>query len=362
MVIAKQWVLKNEADPNTDFNFEMGTSGSTFEMVDVELSTEQVKEGQLLVQTEYLSNDPAQKFWISSSDKNYAAGVAIGEVIPARGIVKVLFSKTEKFKQGEFLVGPIGWRTHAIIDDSDAYRKVSLEAVGELWGHLSVLGSTALTAYFIFKDYLQVPQDESGHHKVFLISGAAGSVGSLCIQLALNVYKASKVIAIAGGAEKVKYVESFGDKVVGVDYKDPDFKKNLLAASGGVNTVDYFIDNVGGDILDVGVDLLKVRAVITICGSISGYTDSSKFVFKNSSRILTKRLTMRGMLVTDHASEFPAAMAKLASYVKSGQISLENSATIRDATGEAFKDVPLIWRGLFQGINKGKLITKVSST
>ncbi|AAS54131.1 AGL360Wp [Eremothecium gossypii ATCC 10895] len=361
MVSAKQWVLKNEADPNHDFNFDMGTSGSTFEMLDVELSSEQVKEGQLLVQTQYLSNDPAQKFWICSGDKNYAAGVAIGEVIPARGIVKVLFSRNQNVKQDEYLAGPIGWRTHAVIEDVSVYSKVSLRAVGELWGHLSVLGSTALTAYFIFKEYLNVAQDESGHHKVFLISGAAGSVGSLCIQLALNVYKASKVIAVAGGAEKVKYVESFGQQVVGVDYKDPEFKKNLLAASGGANTVDYFIDNVGGDILDIGIDLLKVHAVITACGSISGYTDASKFVLKNSSRILTKRLVIKGMLVTDHANKFPEAIEQLASYVQSGEISLEKSATIRDATGDAFKDVPLIWRGLFQGINKGKLITKVSA-
>ncbi|OXT09855.1 hypothetical protein B9K03_12000, partial [Rothia sp. Olga] len=75
---------------------------------------------------------------------------------------------------------------------------------------------------------------DEDYNKVFLISGAAGAVGSICIQLALNVFHAKKVIAIAGGSEKVKYVESFGDKVIGVDYKDPNFKENLIKAAGGV--------------------------------------------------------------------------------------------------------------------------------
>ena len=238
------------------------------------------------------SNDPAQKFWIATVDKNYSAGVSPGEIIPARGIGKVIASKNAGYQVGDYISTYTGWTTHVVITktklDEGFSSKISKDKVGELWWYLSVFGGTALTAYFIFYKYAELQEREEDYGKVFLISGAAGAVGNVCIQLAVHAFKASKVIAIAGGAEKVKYVESFGKNVVGVDYKDPNFKENLMKAAGGVNTVDYFIDNVGGEILDLGVNLLKQKAMLLACGSISGYNDSSKLVFKNYVSVITK--------------------------------------------------------------------------
>ncbi|KOG97224.1 uncharacterized protein DI49_3961 [Saccharomyces eubayanus] len=361
MVLAKQWVLKNLPAPGKPFNFNFTDPECTFELTEKELSPEQLKSGEILLEIHYLSNDPAQKFWISSMDKNYAKGVQPGEIIPARGIAKVLASKNEKFAPGDYVSAKTGWTTHVIVPQSDIReaRKVDKDRVGKLWWYLSVLGGTSLTAYFIFFAYAQLQEREEDYGKVYLISGAAGAVGTICVQLALNVFKASKVIAIAGGPEKVQFVEAFGDNVVGVDYKDPDFKKKLIAAAGGANTVDYFIDNVGGDVLEAGVILLKQKAMLIACGAISAYNDPSKFVFKSYGFVLTKRLVIKGVLVTDYVDEFPEALKKLSVFVKNGQIGLENSATLEDGSADNFKNVPLIWKGLFSGANKGKLITEV---
>lgn len=361
-ISAKQWVLNALPTPGEPFNFEMNQKDSTFKLTDVKLSKDQLEEGDIFVKTLYISNDPAQKFWIASVDKNYAAGVQVGENIPARGIAKVIASKNDAYKEGDIVTAYTNWNTHSIIkkDKLSACRVVDPKNVGELWWYLSVLGSTALTAYFIFYRYAELTEKEENYGKVFLISGAAGAVGSICTQIAVQVFKASKVIAIAGGEEKVKYVESFGEQVVGVDYKDPNFKESLIKAAGGVNTVDYFIDNVGGDILDLGVQLSKVGSMILACGSISGYNDTSKFVFKAYGMIITKRLVLKGLLVTDNYSEFPNAFAKLGQLIKEGKLEIGKSATLKDATGTNFDQVPFIWEGLFHGINKGKLITKVS--
>ncbi|EJS42475.1 YML131W [Saccharomyces arboricola H-6] len=361
MVLAKQWVLKNLPTPGKPFNLNFTSPESTFVLAEKELSSEQLKDGELLLETHYLSNDPAQKFWISSTDKNYAKGIQPGEIIPSRGIAKVLVSKNEDFAPGDYVLGSTGWTTHVIVPQKDVkeLRKVDKNKVGKLWWYLSVLGGTSLTAYFIFFYYAQLQEKEEDYGKVYLISGAAGAVGTICIQLALNVFKASKVIAVAGGLEKVKFVESFGDNVVGVDYKDPDFKKKLVQAAGGENTVDYFIDNVGGDVLEAGVVLLKQKAMLVVCGAISAYNDPSKFVFKSYGNVLTKRLVIKGVLVTDHAKDFPKALTRLIPLVKCGEINPSKSATLKDGTGDEFKNVPLIWNGLFSGVNKGKLITEV---
>lgn len=359
---AKQWVLNKPTPPGAPFNLDFKSDDATFELKHVELSPNDLNEGDILIKTLYISNDPAQKFWIISVDKNYSKGVAPGETIPARGLAKIIASKNNEFPEGSYITTYTNWNTHSILTKEQLVsttRIVSKKEVDELWWYLSVLGSTALTAYFIFYHYAELKETEEDYNKVFLISGAAGAVGSICIQLAVNVFHAKKVIALAGGPEKVKYVESFGDNVVGVDYKDPNFKQNLVEAAGGLNTVDYFVDNVGGEILDIGVTLSKVQSKVLACGSISGYNNPEKLVFKNYISVVTKRLVLKGLLVTDNREQFPQAFAKLIQLIKEGKINVSNSATIKDATGENFDQVPLIWNGLFHGINKGRLLTKV---
>lgn len=361
MVKAKQWVLKTAPPPGQPFNFNFGEPEATFKLNEVELSPEKLNDGEILVETLYLSNDPAQKFWIISVDKNYAKGVEPGELIPARGLGRVLASKNDRYATGDYVMGGLGWTTAVVIKDpkSADITKISRSDVDELWWYLSVLGGTALTAYFIFFKYAALEEKEEHYGKTFLISGAAGAVGSICTQIAVNVFKASKVIAIAGGPEKVHYLESLGSNVVGVDYKSDTFKQDLEDAAGGNNTVDYFIDNVGGHILDLGVNLVKVHATVLACGSISGYNDPEKIAFKNYVTVITKRLTLKGLLVTDCRSEFPQALTKLKQWIKNKDIDAVNSATIADATGDKFDFVPVIWSGLFQGINRGKLISMV---
>ncbi|CCE62654.1 hypothetical protein TPHA_0D00100 [Tetrapisispora phaffii CBS 4417] len=363
MYSAKQFVIKTLPTPGLPFNFDSTDSKATFELKTLELKESDLKEGEVLIESLLLSNDPAQKFWISSVDKNYAAGVQVGEIIPARGIAKILASKNGEFKAGDYVTGTIGWTTYAIIHDTKKafLRKVSKEQVGDLSWHLSALGGTSLTAYFIFYHYAQFEENEKFNGKTILISGAAGAVGIVCIQIALHVFKAKKVIATAGGPEKIRYVEEFDpSRVVGVDYKDSNFKENLIKAAGGPNTVDLFIDNVGGDVLEIGTELLKPHSTLIVCGSISGYNDPSKLIYKSFVSVLTKRLTIKGVLLGDNIADFGKGLTKLSQMIEAGQLDISKAETLVDCTGEKFADVPNVWNGLFSGTNKGKLISKVN--
>ncbi|CCH59843.1 hypothetical protein TBLA_0C00260 [Henningerozyma blattae CBS 6284] len=360
IVDAKQWVIKNEPTPGKPFNFDFKDKSSTFELITKKIDTDKLKEDEILVKTLLLSNDPAQKMWIASVDKNYAKGTSKGDQIPSRGIAKVIFSKNANYQINDIVSANVNWTNYNVISDFQFATKLNILPNTELFWYLSVFGGTSLTAYFIFYRYAELKEVEADYEKTYLISGAAGAVGSVCIQLALNVFKAKKVIAIAGGKEKVAFVESFGDRVIGVDYKDANYKEHLFKAAGGENTVDIFIDNIGSDTLEYGTTLLKPHGYLIVCGAISAYNDHSKFVYKSYASILTKRLTIKGLLLMDNRDQFPKAIEKLSLLIEENKLSVDKSATIVDALGDKFEDIPLIWNGLFNGINKGKLITKIN--
>lgn len=364
MVQAQKWVLKNKTAPGEPLNLDLNDSKSSFKLVNEEISAEQLQDGQLLVEVILIGNDPAQKFWIASADPKYAKPIQPGDDIPARGIGKVVASKSNSYKEGDYVIGRFNWNSYVVTSDSSTndLRKLPDTTEDKLWYHLSILGSTALTAYFNFFHYAGLKERQEDYGKTFLISGAAGAVGTISVQLALNVFHAEKVIVIAGGPEKVKFVESFDPKrVIGVDYKSPTFQQDLAKAAGAQPSVDYFVDNVGGPILDAGSVFLKVHGTIIACGSISGYNDKEKFVFKNYGIVITRRITIRGVLVTDLRDQFPQAIKFLKSLIDSGKLSVKDAATFKDATNGKFRDVPFIWDGLFHGTNKGKLITVVKN-
>lgn len=143
----------------------------------------------------------------------------------------------------------------------------------------------AVTAYQGIFDVLEVKPE----HTV-LVSGAAGAVGSTAIKLAKHVIGAKRVVGIAGGAEKCKWVESIGADAC-VDYKDPNFAKNLRTALDGY--ADRYFENVGGDIFNTALSLIKRHGKIGICGMISSY--NGKIVpFPNFFEVISNRLTIQG--------------------------------------------------------------------
>ena len=84
-----------------------------------------------------------------------------------------------------------------------------------------------LTAYWGLKEVLNLHAGEN-----IVVSGAAGAVGNVVIQLAKNVFGAKKVIGIVGTEEKAKYIKNLGADVA-INYKNPNFKQDLIDATSG---------------------------------------------------------------------------------------------------------------------------------
>lgn len=180
-----------------------------------------LKDGQLLVETLYLSLDPAMRGWLRD-ERSYLPPVQIGEVMRGGSVCRVLASKSSNFKAGDLVTTfTAGWREIAIVKESDA-NKVVLPPNGHVTDALGVLGMTGLTAYF---GMMTVGQPKKG--ETVVVTAAAGATGSVAAQIAKIL--GARVVGIAGGEEKRKWLEEVGFDVA-LDYKDPDFRKKFKEA------------------------------------------------------------------------------------------------------------------------------------
>jgi NADPH:quinone reductase len=91
------------------------------------------------------------------------------------------------------------------------------------------------------------------HGRTVLVTAAAGGVGSLLLQLARRA-GAERVIAVAGGAEKLDAARVLGADL-GVDYREPDWAARVKEGTGG-HAADIVYDTVGGAVTGACLDAL----------------------------------------------------------------------------------------------------------
>ncbi|PXB98888.1 NADP-dependent oxidoreductase, partial [Pseudomonas aeruginosa] len=218
----------------------------TFSFVETPLG--EPAEGQILVKNEYLSLDPAMRGWMNDA-RSYIPPVGIGEVMRALGVGKVLVSKHPGFQAGDYVNGALGVQDYFIGEPKGFYKVDPSRA--PLPRYLSALGMTGMTAYFALLD---VGQPKNG--ETVVISGAAGAVGSVAGQIAR--LKGCRVVGIAGGAEKCRFlVEELGFDGT-IDYKNEDLAAGLKRECP--KGIDVFFDNVGGEILDTVLTRIAFKA------------------------------------------------------------------------------------------------------
>jgi len=343
----KAWVLQNKP---TDHPILSG-SNSTFKLETQELPP--LKDGQLLLQTLYLSNDPAQRGWIDaniSKERLYVAPVNVGDAMRARGIAKVLDSKDSKFQQGSLVVAGTNWTEYCIRNAAECQPVQNIPGVSPTH-YLGALGFTGLTAYVGLMKVVEAKEGES-----VVVSGAAGATGSMVVQIAKKMIGCKKVIGIAGTDEKCRWVESLGADLC-INYKKPDWREQLIKATNGF--VDIYFDNVGGEQLDLMLTRLKTYGRVAACGAIADYNRGEKSGLKNWFDVITQRLQIKGFIVVDYIGEGNAAkfVGELSDATKAGKIKIgDENETVVDTK---FEEIPKTWTMLFGGHNTGKLITKI---
>jgi hypothetical protein len=180
-----------------------------------------------------------------------------------------------------------------------------------------------------------------------VVSAAAGSVGSIAGQIGKIL--GARVIGIAGGADKCRYLVNELGFDAAVDYKTQDWKKSLKDATP--HGVDVNFENVGGDIMKAVLSRMVLHGRVALCGLISGYNGDSK-PGDDFSVIVVKRLDVRGFLVFDYRKTKQAVEA-LSGWIREGKIKAEETVV------DGLENAPLVLNRLFDGSHKGKLVLRV---
>jgi NADPH-dependent curcumin reductase CurA len=213
-----------------------------------------------------------------------------------------------------------------------------------------VMGMPGLTAYV---GLLDIGQPQSG--ETVVVSSAAGAVGSVVGQIAR--LHGCNTVGIAGTAEKCRYtVEEFGFETC-LNYNDEDFDSQLKDACP--EGVDIYFENVGGKVFDAAYNLMNDGGRIPVCGMISRYNDTSlpdgpDTLPRLMRAVLTRRLLVRGYIVTDHGDRLAAFMSDMSNWLKRGEIRYREDIT------DGLENAVTAFQGLLSGRNTGKAVVRVS--
>lgn len=122
--------------------------------------------------------------------------------------------------------------------------------------------------------------------ETLLVHAGAGGVGSAAIQLGLAA--GARVIATAGGAEKVDVCRKLGAELA-IDYREQDFVDAVKEFTGG-RGADVVYDPVGGDTYDRSTKCIAFEGRILIIGFTGG-----RFAEARTNHVLIKNYAVVGV-------------------------------------------------------------------
>ena len=299
-----------------------------------------LSDGQVRVRAEYLSFDPSQKGQMENI-AGYTSGAEAGQVMSARGIGEVVESRCEDISPGAKVAGPVGWQEYATLTGS------SVEALPDdelLTAHLGAVGGTGLTAYF---GLLRIGRPEPGD--TIVVSGAAGAVGSMVVQIGRIL--GARVIGIAGGPEKCAWLVDELGCAGAIDYKNENIKRRLSElCPGGINV---FFDNVGGEALNAALARIARYARIVICDGISRYQQGTLPPGPaNYFNIVFRQAIIEGFLLSGYENEYAVARRRITEWLRAGEI------VYKEDVQHGFDNIPATLLRLFSGKNFGKQLLK----
>ncbi len=316
----------------------------TFKSHTIEMPT--LKDGKVLLKSLFVSVDPGMRGFMNAGDDD-AAGkkFEIGQPITSRTVAQVIESKSKDFKKGDIIHGRLAWQKYQC-SEPDVLEKVD-PSLAPISTAVSLLGIPGLAAYF---GMLNVGLLKKG--ETVVVSGAAGAVGSVAVQIAK--IKGCRVIGIAGSEAKIKYLENELGADKGINYKKTDSMEAAIKQACP-NGVDVFFDNVGGELFDAVFANINRKARLVICGQISEYnTDNPPKGPRPEHHLIKKSARIEGFVAFDYKDEFEAAKKQLGEWYNTGQLKYKENLI------EGFEKIPSAFIGLFSGENIGKQMVKVA--
>ena len=309
--------------------------------------TPALQDGQVLVRHHYLSLDPYMRGRMNDG-KNYAQPQPLGQTMIGGTVGEVVESQHPKFAVGDQVVGMGGWQEYSVVDATQlgALRKVDTTHV-PLSAYLGAVGMPGVTAFY---GLVKIIAPKAGDTVV--VSAATGAVGSAFAALAKA--RGCRAVGIAGGPDKCQYAVAELGFDACIDYKLHSTAASLSKAVAEVcpNGVDGYFENVGGMVLDAVLPRMNAFGRIAVCGMIAGY-DGQPLPLSYPALILTQRLTVQGLIVSEHMEVWPEALTELGTLVATGKL------RARESIVQGIAAAPEAFLGLLKGKNFGKQLVKL---
>lgn len=318
-------------------------SMENFKLVEAEIP--RPAQGQMLVRTIYLSLDPYMRGRMNAGP-SYASPAEINEVMPGQSVCEVVESNISDFGPGDMILAETGWQNYSLTGTENV-QKIDPSIAPSSYS-LGVLGMPGFTAY---TGLLNIGKPQPG--ETLVAAAASGAVGSVVGQL--GKIKGCRVVGIAGGQEKCNFVkEEFGFDAC-LDHREPELDKRLKAACP--DGIDIYFENVGGAVFDAVLPLLNRFARVPVCGLIAHYNDKALPPEPNRvplllRAILAKRLTFRGFIYFDYASQFPEFVREMEAWLRESRIKYREDIT------DGLENAPQELIRLLKGQNFGKKIIR----
>jgi NADPH-dependent curcumin reductase CurA len=298
-------------------------------------------EGEVLVRGLYLSLDPYMRGRMRAA-RSYAKPVDVGAVMEGRAVGRVVRSRDSGFHEGDYVLGGYGWQLFSAIPATGLLKLDPNEA--PLSTALGVLGMPGLTAYVGLSEIGRPQRGET-----VVVSAASGAVGAVAGQLAKRA--GARVVGVAGGADKCRYVESELGFDACIDHRSADLGAKLDRACP--NGVDVYWENVGGAVQQAVFPRLNDFGRMVMCGMVSEYNDPEPRPGPNLMTAARRRLKIQGFIVSDQWQRFGEYRAMAAPLLRSGELKY------REDIVEGLDRAPEAFIGLLHGRNFGKLLVKL---
>ncbi|WP_421696149.1 NADP-dependent oxidoreductase [Aestuariivirga sp.] len=298
------------------------------------------------LKTLFFSLDPYMRGRMDEGP-SYAQALSPGDVMEGGSVGEVIASADPAFSKGDIVLAYSGWQTHPVVK-AKGLRKLD-PSLAPVSTALGVLGMPGMTAY---TGLLNIGHPKAG--ETLVVAAASGAVGSAVGQI--GKIKGCRVVGIAGGAEKTRYVREELGFDVALDHRAPDFAEQLKAACP--QGIDIYFENVGGRVWDLVFPLLNDFARVPVCGLISQYNGFAPrapelpSVPELMEQVLVKRLRLQGFIVSDFSAQQNEFLHDMAGWISSGQVKYRE-----DVVDGLEKAVPA-FIGLLQGRNFGKLLVR----
>lgn len=332
---------------NRFWRLDRHPEGSDFEAA-LSLQTETLPplgEGEVRVKVGYLSMDAGTRMWMSPRTDGYQPPLPLGSKMAGLVLGRVSETRDAAFPVGALVRGFGQWADHATMVPALAGLEIVDDTVADIRHHFGALGMNAWTAYVGVKEVAAVKPGEW-----LVVSAAAGATGSMACQVGRNL--GARVIGIAGGPEKCRYLTEQLGVDIAIDYKNDDVAARLAAVEGGVHA--YF-DNVGGPLLDAVLPNMAHYGCVAVCGMVAAYDNDAPLPGPaRFDQVLMRRLRIEGFFIPDFLHRGAEFLPTLREWVDAGTLTVNLDET------QGLENTLAAYRRMLSGKAIGKVIVKVA--